>query len=136
MHSTFVPSEVSRQSRPMQGWPAHPKSRRRETAPADSRARYRLFRRQHEPELYCAVPPGQPLPAFLRSDLWQAIGEMHEAGPMPLGFDPEAARIGIQLNGFYLFIAFDPIPEWNPDGEHPSWQMPRGGDTSSARMAN
>jgi hypothetical protein len=34
---------------------------------------------------------------------------MTEADQMPLGFDREAARIGVCLNGFYLFVAFSPI---------------------------
>jgi hypothetical protein len=41
---------------------------------------------------------------------------MAEADPMPLGFDREAARIGVCLNGFYLFVAFSPIPRLKSNG--------------------
>jgi len=138
MQSTFVPSEISRQNRPMGAGPVqpYPELRSRATAPAGSVARYRLFRRRHEPELHCAVPQGQPVPAFLRSDLWQAVGELDETSPMPLGFDREAARIGSQINGFYLFIAFEPIPGPGTDGADQPWQMARGGSAPSALLAN
>ncbi len=82
--------------------------------------RYDLFRSRHEPELYCAVPGDQPAPAFIRSDQWQAAGQMDGIAAAPLGFDREAARIGIHLNGFYLFVAFSPIPALKSDGaDHP-----------------
>jgi hypothetical protein len=41
---------------------------------------------------------------------------MDEAGPTPLGFDREAARIGVRLNGFYVFVAFSPISGLRSDG--------------------
>jgi hypothetical protein len=41
---------------------------------------------------------------------------MDEAGLTPLGFDREAARIGVRLNGFYVFVAFSPIPGLRSDG--------------------
>jgi hypothetical protein len=45
---------------------------------------------------------------------------MAEADPMPLGFDWEAARIGVCLNGFYLFVAFSPIPGLKSNGGSPA----------------
>jgi len=117
MHGTFVPDEVLTHTRPIRVDSANPHSESRSgwTALAASRTRYNLFRRRHEPELYCAVPKGQPAPAFLRSDRWQAAGEIDEAGPMPLGLDWEAARIGVRLNGFHLFTAFNPVPGLRSD---------------------
>jgi hypothetical protein len=41
---------------------------------------------------------------------------MDESGTTPLGFDREAAMIGIRLNGFYLFVAFSPVQELRSDG--------------------
>ncbi|WP_343039266.1 hypothetical protein [Microvirga makkahensis] len=139
MHGTFVPDEVLTHTCPIQVDQANPhaESRSGSTALAASRTRYNLFRRRHEPGLYCAVPKGQPAPAFLRSDRWQAAGEMDEAGPMPLGFDREAARIGVRLNGFYLFTAFSPIPGLRSDSaDGPSWRLAQDGSAQSAQMAN
>ncbi|MFC5086176.1 hypothetical protein [Microvirga arabica] len=81
-----------------------------------SQTRYNLFRNGHEPELYCAVPEDRPAPAFLQSDRWQVAGQMDESGATPLGFDWEAAKIGIRLNGFYLFVAFRPVRKLRSDG--------------------
>ncbi|WP_262299877.1 hypothetical protein [Microvirga sesbaniae] len=55
------------------------------------------------------MPEDQPAPAFRESEQWQAAGQLVEADPMPVGFDREAARIGVRLNGFYLFVAFSPF---------------------------
>ncbi len=66
------------------------------------------------------MPRDQPAPAFIQSDQWQAAGQIDGTAPAPLGFDREAARIGIHLNGFYLFVAFSPIPALKSDGaDHP-----------------
>jgi hypothetical protein len=139
MHSTFVPDEVLTHPRPtlVDGADPHSEPRSESKAFAASQARYDLFRRRHEPELYCAVPKGRPAPAFLRSDRWQAAGEMDEAGPTPLGFDREAARIGVRLNGFYLFAAFSPVPRLRWDtADRPPWRLAQDGSAQSARMAN
>lgn len=139
MHSTFVPDEALTHPRAARVNPANPHSELRSgsKALAASQTRYDLFRRRYEPEFYCAVPKGQPAPAFLQSDLWQAAGEMDEAGPTPLGFDREAARIGVRLNGFYLFAAFDPIPEMRLDGTYRGLRrFARDGRIQSARMTN
>lgn len=132
MHRAFVPDEVLTRTRPTRvdgvNPPAEPRSRSK--ALAASQTRYDLFRRRHEPELCCAVPKGQPAPAFLQPDLWQDAGEMDEAGPTPLGFDREAAKIGVRLNGFYLFAAFSPLPDLRSDGaDRPPWRpTDDGGD--------
>jgi hypothetical protein len=47
---------------------------------------------------------------------------MAEADRMPLGFDQEAARIGVCLNGFYLFVAFSPMPRLKSNGDRPLLQ--------------
>jgi hypothetical protein len=68
------------------------------------------LRRRDEPELYCTVPEDRPEPAFVHSDRWLPVGRMDEAAPAPLGFDRKAARVAVRFNGFYLFVAFSPIP--------------------------
>jgi hypothetical protein len=45
---------------------------------------------------------------------------MAETAPMPLGFDREAARIGVCLSGFYLFVAFSPIAGLRSNGGSPT----------------
>jgi len=128
VHSTFVPDEVLTHTRPIVIDPANPHS--------EPQSRYDLFRQQHEPGLYCAVPKGQPAPAFLQSDQWKAAGEMDAAGPAPLGFDREAARTGVRLNGFYLFVAFSPVPGlWSDSADRPPRRLFLDGSAQSARMA-
>ena len=137
MHSTFVPDEVMTQTHPIRVDPANPHSESRSgwTALAASRTRYDLFRRRHETELYCAVPKGQPAPAFLRSARWQAAGEIDEAAPVPLGFDLEAALIGVRLNGFHLFTAFSPIPGLRSDSaDRPPWRLAQDSSAQSSWM--
>ncbi len=123
MPSTFVPDEALLSTRSILIDPAkrHSKSPAgRSEFLATSRIRYDLFRSRHETELYCAVPEDRPSPAFIQSDQWQAAGQMDGTAAAPLGFDREAARIGIHLNGFYLFVAFSPIPALKSDGaDHP-----------------
>ena len=139
MHSTFVPDKVLTHPRLIRVDPANPHSEPRSgpMAFAVSQTRYDLFRRRHEPELYCAVPKGRPAPAFLGSDRWQAAGEIDEAGPVPLGFDREAARIGVRLNGFYLFTAFSPVPGLRLDrADRPPWRLAQDGSAQSACPAN
>jgi hypothetical protein len=119
MHRTFVPDEATTSTCSTLFNPAKLHSDPRASGIeflGTFQTCYDLFRSRHEPELYCAVPRDQPAPAFIRSDQWQAAGQMDEATPAPLGFDREAARIGIHLNGFYLFMAFSPIPASKSDG--------------------
>ncbi len=137
MHSTFVPDEVLTHTRPIRVDSANPHSEPQSglKALAAFQSRYDLFRQQHEPELYCAVPKGRPAPAFLQSDQWKAAGEMDAAGPTPLGFDREAARIGVRLNGFYLFVAFSPIPGLRSDSaDRPPRRLVQDGSAQSAWM--
>ena len=119
MQRTFVPDEALTPTHSILLDPASRHSER-STSGAESlgtsQTRYDLFRNQDEPELYCAVPEDQPAPAFLHSDRWQVAGQMDESGATPLGFDREAAKIGIRLNGFYLFVAFSPIRKLRSDG--------------------
>ncbi|GGK18459.1 hypothetical protein [Salinarimonas ramus] len=66
---------------------------------------YNLFRRREEPQLYCAVPEDYPVPAFIEAEAWDFGGRLDNAMASPLGFDPEAARHGVTLTGYYLFLA-------------------------------
>ncbi len=112
MPSTFVPDEALPPPHPLRGDPTTRHSKapaRRSEFLSTSQIRYDLFRSRHEPELYCALPEDWPTRAFIQSDQWQVAGRIDEADPMPLGFAREAARIGMRLNGFYLFVAFSPI---------------------------
>jgi hypothetical protein len=133
MHRTFVPDEALT---PTHAIPADQHSdahTSRSEFLGTSPIRYELFRSRHEPELYCAVPEDRPAPAFLQSDRWQVAGRINEADPTPLGFDREAARIGVRLNGFYLFVAFSPIPALRSDGaNHLRLRPARGARAQSA----
>jgi hypothetical protein len=138
MHSTFVPDEVLTHTRPIliESANSHSKPQSGLKALAAFQTRYDLFRQQHEPELYCAVPKGRRAPAFLQLGQWKAAGEMDAAGPTPLGFDREAARIGVRLNGFYLFVAFSPIPGSHSDSaDRPPWRLAQDSSAQSGRMA-
>ncbi len=123
MPSTLVPDERLTPTHPLRGDSAtrHSESPTgRSGCPSTSQMRYDLFRSRHEPELYCAVPEDRPGPAFLNSESWRVAGKLAEADPMPLGFDREAARVGVRLNGYYLFVAFSPIPGLRSGGELPA----------------
>jgi len=123
MPGTFVPDKPLIPTHPLRADPAtrHSESpASRSERPSTSQIRYDLFRSRDEPELCCAVPEDRPTPAFLESEQWQGAGQMDEADPMPLGFDREVARIGVCLNGFYLFVAFSPIPGLRLDRGSPA----------------
>jgi hypothetical protein len=112
MPSTFVPDGALPLPHRLRGGPTTRHSEalaHRSEFLSTSQIRYDLFRSRNEPELYCALPEDWPTPAFVQSDQWQVAGQIDKADPMPLGFDREAARIGMRLNGFYLFVAFRPI---------------------------
>ena len=70
---------------------------------------YNLFRREHEPDLCCAVPQDHRVPAFISPDQWSYAGTIH-GGSAPLGFRARAAHDGVRLNGFYLFHAHQVRP--------------------------
>jgi len=135
MHRTFVPDEATTSTRSTLFNSAKLHSDPRASGIeflSIRQTRYDLFQNRHEPELYCAVPRDQPAPAFIQSDQWQAAGQMDEAIPAPLGFDREAARIGIHLNGFYLFVAFSPISALkSDDADHPPSRPARKARTQS-----
>lgn len=69
------------------------------------RPAYNLFRRRNEPELYCAVPEDYPVPPFIAGEAWDFGGRLDNPLAAPRGFDPEAARHGVRLSGYYLFLA-------------------------------
>jgi len=137
MHSTFVPDGSLTETSPIARRPAQrPGLRTRRDAAGPER--YDLYRNRHEPGLHCAVPAGKPAPARLQPDEWQCIGRMEEASA-PLGFDPEAAGVGIRFNGFHLFIAFGPQKTKRQSQERQPWTPPlrsRGASpvASSLRM--
>ena len=64
------------------------------------------FRRRRAPDLCCAVPEDCPVPSFLDGTKWKFAGTLHGSRGDPCGFDREAARLGVHLNGFYLFADF------------------------------
>ncbi|MGJ3263701.1 MAG: hypothetical protein ACFE0R_10745 [Salinarimonas sp.] len=66
---------------------------------------YNLFRRRDEPQLYCAVPEHYPVPSFIMGEAWDFGGRLDNAAAAPLGFHADAARHGVELSGYYLFLA-------------------------------
>lgn len=66
---------------------------------------YNLFRRRNEPELYCAVPEDWPVPGFIAGAAWDFGGRIDAPAAAPRGFDADAARHGVRLTGYYLFLA-------------------------------
>jgi len=108
MLCTFVPGEALTHASQISFGPETLR-RRDQSSPTSfvpAEPAYNLFRHRSEAELYCAVPDGWPVPTFIQSEQWIPGGKLDETTPAPIGFDPEAARIGARLNGFYLFIAF------------------------------
>ncbi len=72
------------------------------------RETYNLFRRHCAPDLLCAVAQSHPVPDFIDGAGWAFAGTVRSGGAGPAGFRAEDARIGAQLNGFYLFLAHAP----------------------------
>ena len=68
---------------------------------------YNLFRYRLTPDLCCAVAEDRPVPGFLDRSIWIYAGTLHFYHRPPRGFDPAAAKMGIRLNGFYLFQIAD-----------------------------
>ena len=64
---------------------------------------YNVFQHRTKPELFCAVPVDQPVPAFIMWEQWAFNQSLHPADPCPSGFRPQAAQDGARFNGFYLF---------------------------------
>jgi hypothetical protein len=63
--------------------------------------RCNLFRLKEAPELLCLVPEDCPVPRFLDQG-WEFVAPMPDCD-RATGFDPNAARVGLRLNGFHLF---------------------------------
>lgn len=78
---------------------------KRNTSFNANRDAYNLFRRRNEPELYCAVPEHYPVPGFIMGEAWDFGGRLDNPDAAPRGFDPAAARHGVRLTGYYLFLA-------------------------------
>ncbi|WP_349371373.1 hypothetical protein [Salinarimonas sp.] len=78
---------------------------KRNTSQSRDQLAYNLFRRRNEPDLYCAVPEHYPVPAFIIGDAWDFGGRLDNPAGAPRGFDPDAARHGVRLTGYYLFLA-------------------------------
>ena len=66
---------------------------------------YNLFRRQHEEDLYCAVPEDVPVPPFVTDERWEWAQSLDVS--QLSGFDAKAAEISANRNGFYLFHSTD-----------------------------
>jgi hypothetical protein len=66
---------------------------------------YNIFRRKQDPELCCAVPEHQPVPAFLIPEEWEFAAKATHPANAPRGFRLHAARAGERFNGFYVFQA-------------------------------
>ncbi|MGP9819893.1 hypothetical protein ACTZWW_07740 [Salinarimonas sp. NSM] len=78
---------------------------KRSSSSAEGDPAYNLFRRHEEPQLYCAVPEHYPVPSFIIGEAWDFGGRLDNAMAAPLGFDAGAARHGVALTGYYLFLA-------------------------------
>ena len=64
---------------------------------------YNVFQHRTKPELFCAVPVDQPVPAFIMWEQWAFNQSLHRSDPCPSGFRPQAAQDGARFNSFYLF---------------------------------
>lgn len=64
---------------------------------------YNLFRSRRRPDLLCAVSEDYPVPAFLGGHGWDFAGTVDTLLAAPPGFEVDAARVGMRLNGYYLF---------------------------------
>jgi len=77
---------------------------------------YSVFQHRTKPELFCAVPVDQPVPAFVMWEQWAFNRSLHPSDPCPSGFRPQAAQDGARFNGFYLFQV---------TGQHPIQKLSR-----------
>jgi hypothetical protein len=64
---------------------------------------YTLFRHKTRPELRCAVPAHDGLPKTLQDGTWEQDPDVFDAGSAPAGFEENAARYAIAVQGFYVF---------------------------------
>lgn len=77
----------------------------RMSVPASGPASYNLFRRRCASDLYCAVAQAHPVPDFIDGQDWEFAGTTRGERGAPAGFRLDDARAGVQMNGFYLFLA-------------------------------
>ncbi len=66
---------------------------------------YNVFRRRGH-RVYCAVPEDCVVPHFLDGKTWVFDGKIEDTSAPPIGFNDQAAAVGVRYNGFYLFHAF------------------------------
>ncbi len=66
-----------------------------------SNVRCNVFRLKEAPELLCLVPEDYPVPRFL-DRRWEFVAAVPGCD-RAIGFDPDAAGVGLRLNGFHLF---------------------------------
>ena len=76
------------------------------TSPVGFRPAYNLFRSKRSPDLLCAVPEDDPVPAFINGQGWAFAGKLAEPSAAPLGFEWRGAETVVPLTGIYLFTAF------------------------------
>ncbi len=67
---------------------------------------HNLFRRRDTPDLYCAVPNGRPVPAFIRAPEWEFAGTHGPMSPRLVGFRERAAWVALDQQDFYAFQRF------------------------------
>jgi hypothetical protein len=63
--------------------------------------RCNVFRLREAPELLCLLPEDYPVPRFL-DGRWEFVAAVPGCD-RAIGFDPNAAGVGLRLNGFHLF---------------------------------
>ena len=63
----------------------------------------RLYRRDGEPGMCCAVSADEPLPAFIDTGHWLLDTKLLNPEFPPAGFDPRAATDALRSMGFYMF---------------------------------
>lgn len=71
---------------------------------------YNLFRRKVSPDLACAIPEDDPVPAFIGAD-WEFAGRVGAMSRTECRFNHEAAEASVRFNGFYLFQLIKPCHE-------------------------
>ena len=72
---------------------------------------YNLFCRKVSPELACAIPEDQPVPAFITGALWEFAGKVGAMSRTTCRFNHDAAEASVRYNGFYLFQLLKPCHE-------------------------
>ena len=70
-----------------------------------------IFCRKVSPELACAIPEDQPVPAFITGALWEFAGKVGAMSRTTCRFNHDAAEASVRYNGFYLFQLLKPCHE-------------------------